>query len=127
MFRRPGDSSSSSSSSEASEDQTEDDEINPLQQDSVLSRINTLDSASSGEPTTRPNLSRVDIRQSSTQNVRDLLLHSLLEKEALTQAAEKLGKDRSDPEVQSLGREVYQEMARQISNNVDVRGLDLHL
>ena len=116
MFWKPGDSSSS----ESSDEQVEDDEISPSQQDSVLSRVNTLDSAASGSAAAMPNTPRLDIRQSSAQNVRDLLLHSLLEKEALTEAAQKLGKDRSDPEVQKLGRDVYREMARQISNSVDV-------
>lgn len=117
MFRRPGEDSSSSS--EESSEYSEDYEASTSHQDSVLSRINTLDSASSGPPVDRRNAPRLQLRQNSAQNVRDLLLHSLLEDKAIAQAAEQLGKDRSDPEVQRLGRETYQEVARQISNNVD--------
>ncbi|KAF1841104.1 eukaryotic translation initiation factor 2-alpha kinase-like protein 2 [Cucurbitaria berberidis CBS 394.84] len=120
MFRRPGDSSSSSSSSsEASLDQTDENEASVSQQDSVLSRINTLDSASPGGSTVRQTPPRLDMRQSSAQNVRDLMLHALLEERTVRQIADQLGKDPSDPEVQRLGREAYQQIARQISNNVD--------
>ncbi|KAF2131665.1 eukaryotic translation initiation factor 2-alpha kinase-like protein 2 [Dothidotthia symphoricarpi CBS 119687] len=117
MFRRPGEDSSSSS--ETSSDNSDDYQASASHQDSVLSRINTLDSASSGPPVSRPNPPHLQPRQNSAQNVRDLLLHSLLEDKAMAQAAEQLGKDRSDPDVQRLGRETYQEVARQISNNVD--------
>jgi translation initiation factor 2-alpha kinase 3 len=121
MFRKPGESSSNTETSdeeseyeEASESQQEQRD----QQDSVLSRINTLDSTNSGQPvqTRRPPF---DMRQNSAQNVRDLMLHSLLEERTIREFAEKLGKDPSDPEVQRLGREAYKEIARQISNNVD--------
>ena len=116
MFRRPGEASSSSS--ESSSEHIEEEEHSALYQDSVLSRISTLDSAAPEHVhTDRP--SRLELRQSSAQNVRDLMLHSLLEKETLMQAAERLGKDRSDPEVQQLAKEAYQKIARQISNNVD--------
>ena len=117
MFRKPGDSSSSSS--DESYDDTQDDDTDALPQDSVLSRINTLDSAVSGGPAVRNVHPRLEVRQSSAQNVRDLLLHSLLEERTIRQVAEQLGKDVTDPEVQRLGREAYQEIARQISNNVD--------
>ncbi|KAF1831878.1 eukaryotic translation initiation factor 2-alpha kinase 2 [Decorospora gaudefroyi] len=114
MFRRPGDSSSSSEASES-----EYEEASESQQDTVLSRINTLDSNASG-PTTQPQRpSHLQIRQNSTQSVRDLLLHSLLEERTIKQVAEQLGKDPSDPEAQRLGRASYKEIARQISNNVD--------
>jgi translation initiation factor 2-alpha kinase 3 len=115
MFRRPGDSSSSSDSSD---EESEYEEESQLQQDSLLSRINTLDSASSGQPV-QPRRPPLDPRQSSTQNVRDLLLHSLLEERTIREVATQLGKDPSDPEVQRLGRASYKEIARQISNNVD--------
>lgn len=118
MFRRPGEDSSSSSSSEEDE-QTQDEETSVSNQDSVLSRIQTLESAASGSSSTRANPPRMDIRQSSAQNVRDLMLHALLEDKAMNEAAQQLGKDVSDPEVQRRGREAYQEIARQISNNVD--------
>lgn len=116
MFRRPGDSSSSS---EASDEQTEDEETDASHRDSVLSRIQTLESAASTHSSTRPTPPRLEMRQSSTQNVRDLMLHALLEEKAISEAAQKLGKDISDPTVQKMGREAYQELARQISNNVD--------
>ncbi|CAO2650691.1 Nn.00g019830.m01.CDS01 [Neocucurbitaria sp. VM-36] len=123
MFRRPGDSSSSS---EASFDRTEDDDASASQQDSVLSRINTLDSAASSRPPVRHTPPRLEMRQSSAQNVRDLMLHALLEERTVRQIADQLGRDPSDPEVQRLGREAYQQIARQISNNVDGKKNDLY-
>jgi translation initiation factor 2-alpha kinase 3 len=117
MFRRPGEESSSSS--EASYENTEDDETSASHQDSVLSRIQTLDSAASTQSGQRPVPPRLEMRQNSTQNVRDLMLHALLEEKAIAAAAQRLGKDISDPEVQKMGHEAYQEIARQISNNVD--------
>lgn len=117
MFRRPGEDSSSTS--EASYDETDNDDTGASHQDSVLSRIQTLDSAASTQSGRRPTLPSLEMRQNSTQNVRDLMLHALLEEKALAAAAQKLGKDVSDPDVQRMGREAYQEIARQISNNVD--------
>jgi translation initiation factor 2-alpha kinase 3 len=117
MFRRPGEESSSSS--EASYENTEDEETSASHQDSVLSRIQTLDSAASTQSGQRPVPPRLEMRQNSTQNVRDLMLHALLEEKAIAAAAQKLGKEISDPEVQRMGHEAYQEIARQISNNVD--------
>lgn len=117
MFRRPGEESSSSS--EASYENMEDDETSASHRDSVLSRIQTLDSAASTQSGQRPIPPRLEMRQNSTQNVRDLMLHALLEEKAIAAAAQKLGKDLSDPEVQKMGQEAYQEIARQISNNVD--------
>lgn len=118
MFRRPGDSSSSSSS-ETSDGESEYEEASESHQDSVLSRIQTLDSAASGRQPLQPHRPPLELRQNSAQNVRDLLLHSLLEERTIRQVAEQLGKDPSDPEVQRLGRAAYKEIARQISNNVD--------
>ncbi|KAL6708463.1 hypothetical protein ACN47E_002726 [Coniothyrium glycines] len=115
MFRRPGEDSSSSS--ESSSDCGEEDDRTAPQRDSVLSRINTLESAAA-ESTRLDRPLRATVRQSSDQNVRDLMLHALLEKDALREAAEHLGKDPTDPEVLSLAREAYQRIARQISNNV---------
>jgi translation initiation factor 2-alpha kinase 3 len=117
MFRRPGEESSSSS--EGSDEHTEDEVTSASHQDSVLSRIQTLDSADSAPSTKRPTPPRFEMRQNSTQNVRDLMLHALLEEKAIGEAAQKLGKDKSDPDVQRMGREAYQELARQIANNVD--------
>jgi translation initiation factor 2-alpha kinase 3 len=119
MFRKPGEESSSSSSSESSYEESDNDQDEKLRQSNILSRINTLDSTSSGRQETPNRPSLAELRQSSTQDVRDLLLHALLEKDAISEAAARLGKDRSDPEVQKLGRETYREMARQISNTVD--------
>jgi translation initiation factor 2-alpha kinase 3 len=117
MFRRPGEESSSSS--ETSEE-TEEEDANVSHQDSVLSRIQTLESAASTPSDSRqPPPPRLQIRQSSTQDVRDLILHALLEEKVINEAAQRLGKDVSDPEVQRVGKEAYQELARQISNNVD--------
>ncbi|KAI8936210.1 hypothetical protein NX059_006638 [Plenodomus lindquistii] len=121
MFRRPGDSSSSSSSSEDSDDDVENEETDPLKRDSVLTRINTLDSASSGAPVTGNGPPRLAMRQNSAQDVRDLLLHSLLEERTINQVARNMGKDPSDPDVQRIGREAYQQIARQLSENVDGR------
>ncbi|KAH9865852.1 hypothetical protein J1614_009439 [Plenodomus biglobosus] len=119
MFRRPGDSSSSSS--EASFDDTNDEETNPLQPDSVLTRINTLDSASSGADAVGSRPPRLGIRQNSAQDVRDILLHSLLEERTINQVAADMGRDPSDPDVQRIGREAYQQIARELSDNVDGR------
>jgi translation initiation factor 2-alpha kinase 3 len=117
MFRKPGEDTSSSS--ETSYEQTENEETSASHQDSVLSRIQTLESAASAPSSVRQRPSQLEIRQNSTQNVRDLMLHALLEEKAIRQAAQQLGKDISDPEVQRIGREAYQELARQISSNVD--------
>lgn len=117
MFRRPGDSSSSSETSD--DDESEYEEASESHQDSVLSRIQTLDSAASGHQPLQPHRPPLEFRQNSAQNVRDLMLHSLLEERTIRQVAEQLGKDPSDPEVQRLGRGAYKEIARQISNNVD--------
>jgi translation initiation factor 2-alpha kinase 3 len=121
MFRRPGEdsSSSTSSSSEESYEQTEDNETKPLHEDSVLSRIQTLESAASAQSDNRQAPPRLQFRQNSTQDVRDLILHALLEEKVIREAAQRLGKDVSDPEVQRVGKEAYRELARQISNNVD--------
>jgi translation initiation factor 2-alpha kinase 3 len=118
MFRKPGeDSSSSSESSNEPTGNEETNESHQSHQDTVLSRIQTLDSGTSTSDRQQP--PRLDARQSSTQNVRDLMLHALLEEKAFREAAQKLGKDVSDPDVQKMGREAYHELARQISNNVD--------
>ncbi|OAL50374.1 kinase-like protein [Pyrenochaeta sp. DS3sAY3a] len=115
MFRKPGEDSSSSSEESYENDQ---DENSVSHQDSVLSRINTLDSAaSSGPAVQRP--APLSVRQNSAQNVRDLMLHALLEERTIRQTADQLGKDVSDPEVQRLGKETYRQIAQQISHNVD--------
>ncbi|CBX92889.1 hypothetical protein IAQ61_005757 [Plenodomus lingam] len=119
MFRRPGDSSSSSS--EDSFEDTENAETNPLQHDSVLTRINALVSANSGASAVGSRPLRLGMRQNSAQDVRDILLHSLLEERTINQVAVDMGRDASDPDVQRIGREAYQQIARELSDNVDGR------
>lgn len=121
MFRRPGDSSSSS---DGSYEDTDHEETDPLEQDSVLTRINSLDSASPEAPTAGNRPPHPGGRQSPAQDVRDLLLHSLLEERTINQVARELGRDSSDPDVQRIGREAYQHIARQLSDNVDGRFAD---
>lgn len=58
-------------------------------------------------------------RTNTGENIRDLLLHSLLEDKALTDAAEHLGKDKTDPDVLALAQQTYQGLARQFSSQVD--------
>ncbi|KAH7414051.1 kinase-like domain-containing protein [Phaeosphaeria sp. MPI-PUGE-AT-0046c] len=115
MFRKPGEDSSSSS--EESDEHTQDDVTESSHQDSVLSRIQTLESSASAPQ--RPSPHPLEMRQNSTQNVRDLMLHALLEEKSISEAAQRLGKDASDPEVQRVGREAYRELARQLASNVD--------
>jgi translation initiation factor 2-alpha kinase 3 len=123
FFRKPGEDTSTSSddSNEPSEDMNVSD-ANASQSDldNILSRINTINSSTaslqigSGRQTPlsgRPNISR------SNSHVRDLVLHSLLEDKALRDAAEHLGKDVSDPEVQKLGSETYHALSRQMANS----------
>ncbi|KAF2120516.1 kinase-like domain-containing protein [Lophiotrema nucula] len=113
MFRRPGEDSSSDSSSSGKD---EDESTNLVSDEGLglLSRINTLDSTGSGRlpaPATRPAMSR------NNSQLRDLILHSLLEDKALTEAAKTLGKDRNDPEVQELARTSYQALTQQLSGS----------
>ncbi|KAK7186605.1 hypothetical protein DPSP01_001979 [Paraphaeosphaeria sporulosa] len=123
MFRKPGDSSSSS---EDESSNTRGEETSNIREDSdnLLSKINTLDSTSSLPrsllATGPPSLSRPGISRTNTgDNIRDLLLHSLLEDKALTDAAEHLGKSKTDPDVLALAQQTYQGLARQISSQVD--------
>ncbi|KAJ4296730.1 hypothetical protein N0V90_006778 [Kalmusia sp. IMI 367209] len=119
MFRKPGDSSSS-------EDDTLDtrEETSVGAEDNLLSRINTLESTSSApltlqsggpSPLNRPGISRTN----TGNNVRDLLLHSLLEEKALTEAAEHLGKSKTDQEVIALAQQTYRGLVRQFPNQLD--------
>ncbi|KAH6615130.1 kinase-like domain-containing protein [Boeremia exigua] len=114
MFRRPGDSSSSS---EASFDQTEDEEPE-LAQDSLVTRANAMESSTSEIPAnTRPSLA--DMRGFSTQDIQALGFHAMLEQNAVTAAAARLGVGPTDPEAQRQGREAYQRMARQLPEGID--------
>lgn len=111
LFRKPGEDSSSDESSDDQEVRR-DENADGLSGDlNLLSRINTLDSTGSGGATlsSRPVLSR------NNSNVRDILLHSLIEEKALREAAQHLGKDVNDPEVQALARTTYQALSRQLS------------
>ncbi|KAF2255847.1 kinase-like protein [Trematosphaeria pertusa] len=120
MFYRPGDSSSSGDDS--SDDR---EETSGSAQDNLLSRINTLDAAEQSAarsgtqsqqqmPSARPAATPAD-----TSQFRDLLLHTLLEERTAAQIAESLGKDKSDPEVQALARQTYQDLASHLSQDVD--------
>jgi translation initiation factor 2-alpha kinase 3 len=121
MFRKPGESSSS-------EDEAADGraQASASAKDNFLSRINTLDSARSGLPSSPP-LSELQVaptassipRSEAGDNIRDLVLHSLLEEKATREAADYLGKDQSDPEVQELARETYKRLAEQLPGATD--------
>ncbi|KAF2996619.1 hypothetical protein E8E13_001858 [Curvularia kusanoi] len=119
MFRRPGDSSSSSSSSEASYDHTEDGDPTSIAQDSLVTRVKTLESSTSEVPVNPPRPSLADLRGFSTQDIQALGFHAMLEQNAITSAAARLGVDPSDFEAQKQGREAYQRMARQLPNGID--------
>jgi len=120
MFRKPGESSSS-------EDESSDhhDETNASLEDALLYKVNTLDSVKSAPPAsgssgmqvapTPPALSR----SKTSDHIRDLVLHSLLEDKATRDAADHLGKDPSDPEVQKLAQEAYKGLAQQLSGTVN--------
>ncbi|ORY06509.1 kinase-like domain-containing protein [Clohesyomyces aquaticus] len=113
LFRKPGDSSSSDSSSD--DDAGEDTKVS-REDLNLLSKVNTIDSTQSGsQPSgTRPAISR------NNSQFRDLILHSLLEDKALREAAEHLGKDRNDPEVQEAARRTYRALCDQLSGPYDV-------
>jgi translation initiation factor 2-alpha kinase 3 len=125
FFRRPGEDTSTSTSSDDSDDRDEDTNVSDTNAsqsdlDNMLSRINTINSSNaslqigSGRQTPlsgRPEISR------SNSHIRDLVLHSLLEEKALRDAADHLGKDVSDPEVQKLGSETYHALSRQMANS----------
>ena len=118
MFRRPGDSSSSSSS-EASYDQTEDDDPMANSHDSLVTRIKTLESSTSEVPPSTQRPSLADLRGFSTHDIQALGFHAMLEQNAITSAAARLGVDPTDFEAQRQGREAYQRMARQLPNGID--------
>ncbi|KAF2691102.1 kinase-like protein [Lentithecium fluviatile CBS 122367] len=117
MFRRPGDSSSS-------EDESSHvlEESSASAEDASLSRINTMDSAQSAPVASGSSGLQVAPavplpRSKTTDHMRDLVLHSLLEDKATREAASHLGKDQSDPEVQKLAKETYKGLAQQLSGN----------
>jgi len=120
MFRRPGDSSSDESDSDDRDDHNEDTEASQDDLD-LLSRINTINSTSaqSGSGRQTPLSSRPAMSRNNSQ-LRDLLLHSLLEEKAVREAATLLGKDISDPEVRQRGRDAYKALSRQLSGSNDV-------
>ncbi|KAF2638090.1 kinase-like protein [Massarina eburnea CBS 473.64] len=116
LFRRPSDSSSSD------EDTSDHPKSSTsVAEDSLLSRINTLESTSSGMlggqaglPATPP-----AVASSKTDQLRDILIHSLLEEKTLRDAADRLSKDPSDPEVKQVAKASYQTIARQLSDIID--------
>lgn len=118
MFRRPGDSSSSSSS-EASYDQTEDEDPMATSHDSLVTRIQTLESSTSEVPASAQRPSLADLRGFSTHDIQALGFHAMLEQNAIASAAARLGVDATDFEAQRQGREAYQRMARQLPNGID--------
>ncbi|KAF2869804.1 kinase-like domain-containing protein [Massariosphaeria phaeospora] len=113
MFRRPSEDSSSSE-----EDSTPKEEQQTTASPEDV--VKTPEFASPGVPTASPPQYATG---SSSTEFRDLLVHSLLEDKALRDAADHLGKDRSDPEVQELARTTYRALSRQLedSNAVDAR------
>lgn len=118
MFRKPGETSSSEDSSDT-RGTDKDENTNASAGDSnLLSRVHTIGSGSGRAtplPSSRPSLSR------NHSHVRELLLHSLLEEKTLREAAEHLGKDQSDPEVQELARTTYIALSRQLPGPTDDR------
>jgi translation initiation factor 2-alpha kinase 3 len=110
MFRKPGEDSSSEDEASISRDET-----NASAEDNLLLRINTVDSARSASSGFDTASAVFPVSGSkSVDNMRDLILHSLLEDKATREAAEHLGKERSDPEVQELARETYKRLAQQL-------------
>src|SRR4051794_25176923 len=106
LFRRPGDDSSSEGSSQADDEDTSSahDDLG------LLSRIHTVNSA--GQP--QSGTSRAAPISRNNNQIRDLLLHSLLEDKALTEAAKHLSKDRNDPEVQRAAQSIHLALCEQL-------------
>lgn len=113
MFRRPGDSSSSSSS-EASYDHTDDAEPETSHQNGFLSRINTLESGTSGVSIDAQRPTLAELRQESAQDIKNIMLHAMMEEKAIAEAAARLKTVTSDPEAERQGREAYQQLAQQL-------------
>lgn len=59
------------------------------------------------------------MRGFSTQDIQALGFHAMLEQNAITAAAARLGVALTDPEAQRQGREAYQRIARQLPNGID--------
>ena len=116
MFRRPGeDDSSTNSSSDGREEETLDQPSASEEAQDAASRIYTLGSTASGPGNHTASSSHTTLPRNQS-NVRDLLLHSLLEEKALREAAQHLGRDKSDPEVKELARSTYLALSRQLRN-----------
>ncbi|KAF2656561.1 eukaryotic translation initiation factor 2-alpha kinase 2 [Lophiostoma macrostomum CBS 122681] len=116
LFRRPGEDSSSSEDSSDNQEADSLGNTNGSTGNPNLTRVNTIDSTGSGQ--TIPLPSRPTVTRNNS-HVRDLVLHALLEEKALNEAAEQLGKPKTDPEVQELARSTYQALARQLSGPLD--------
>ncbi|CAI6247400.1 unnamed protein product [Periconia digitata] len=119
MFRKPGDSSSSED--ESGEDHKDNA---PVAEDSLLSRINTLDSDRSvaAFPLEEPaqlTASSPLTRSGTSDQLRDLILHSLLEDKALRDTAERLGKSTADPAVRQIAKTTYQGLSQRFSHVLD--------
>ncbi|KAF2196162.1 kinase-like protein [Delitschia confertaspora ATCC 74209] len=109
FFRRPGEITSPDDTAQ----DTDGNDVSVHPEDAnPLSRICTVDSAGDGQSQQVASTSAA-----STGNInyfRDLTLHALLEDKAITDAGSKLGKDRSDPEVQRLAETIYKSLYRQL-------------
>ncbi|PVI08557.1 kinase-like protein [Periconia macrospinosa] len=118
FFRRPSDSSSSGD--ESSENRENRERSAPIAEDTLLSKINTLDSAPPAEETAPVPASSSPLTRSGTNDqLRDLLLHSLLEDKALKDTADRLGKSTNDPAVQQTAKATYQGLAQRFSHVLD--------
>lgn len=119
MFRRPSDSSSS-------EEESSDGPKNsvPPAEGTLLSKINTLESDQSGAALSFgqseiPPAPGTIARSGTSDQIRDLILHSLLEEKALRDTAERLGKSTTDPGVQESAKSTYQGLAQRFSHVLD--------
>jgi len=120
MFRKPGDSSSSEEESSGERKGS----TTPAAQDYLLSKVNTLESdqsaaASPLEGTAQMTASAPLTRSGTSDQLRDLILHSLLEDKALRDTADRLGKSTNDPTVQQTAKTTYQGLAQRFSHVLD--------
>jgi translation initiation factor 2-alpha kinase 3 len=119
LFRRPGDSSSS-------EDESTDHALMrnaSADVEQFLSRINALGSTRSavvsGSDERLLTTSAAFISTTPRDKLRDSILHGLIEEKVLREAADFLGKDQSDPEVQDMAKVAYVSFAHQFDDLFD--------